>query len=1481
MSKKHLIRTSALALTIAALPLGASVFSQNIPVAYADGNTTGNNGGSNSAGHKVGAEYLRYPSYDWGDNYCYTGLRIFVAPMHGFADDELDRAYKNFSRYKQYSLYAISGDSTFFTAADNGKLGYYNTNDKMIYPIKSGQILDKVENKIDTSGNISFSGTWKFEQILGANSGANPWMYSPQTKYDGKIPSNLSDLANWLNNQFNARLVSGELDLDEMLSKYEKLLKDSGVDTTNFPKTSDAFDMENWSIIVEPVFFASHFDDSPFKVNDAVALSYQDVFYPLNHALSYQAQDGTIAQSRSDGIPKIIDNTIRNFYADFDTTDFNGNTVSVRKGANGIGDATYGGISFYVTTGELRTGMPEIDINRNISVYSDNVKAASSTGLTANPSIRTGDASGSGFNNGNGWITITRPKTGQSVSQCNIQGMSDASSILGTTYWWGSNSEKTQFYNDAVETQGADKGRIKGLGRTNTVTTASDKNDAYTRLTGTDTSAFTGNTGNSDDDYILVESASAIVKSNTGTNRDLDKIDDFSVDSNAYGVKSVAIPVLTGKEIGVDNATKYVRSIGSSYSAKLTRGNNDITLTTGDDNILTGVASAFESDISSRDIADVQQHNYRVNPDNNAVENIIGNSITSNLDNADTGIRYNMKTGTYQGKPNGASKKSGIGVSLQFFVPDEKVTTYSQRIVRNTDGSVDVENADSNTYSIYKDSNYVDVGNSSQDKAIYVLAIPNTAANEALGVTASTGGASKLADTLFTAKATYARESGQADFIGVLNSDSLWSTVDYKLRSAEGALSENSEALTIVANGEDSRIYTGACTDTANGAFVGYSVYVIEDNLVTQPQSVEMILEAQRLNYVYPSLLGESSGYLLKTVGSDSIQSNDYHITNTNEYGGTLVSDQRRHDTMYSLLYAHKAVIGNLEHNVIFDNESNVIKTFTKTAGGNVANNEHATASFAVNLSRGAFGDSYVASSISSRGSFEDDYVRDVLGMTIGSKGSNTSGINSGETALYKTGSDKFRWSCDKSAFRTMTNSFGYGVSGGLGSAWNRLYFSPWADGEAQDNAGYDVSESIYRYATMDKSTGSNDSRILTSGRRSASGFNASLFSVESYNDVLKFYPEVAMMAYRYDFKNPQISSIADIVSDRLYVMGEKERSVKPSGLYGINVNNSAPTGINGTVKSDSVAAGSAAKSLSNKFGGLQVLYAGGNVNLAASGNFSIDLSGFVLDQIDKSEDSSLVYEAGTGTYNDVIYDNSDIRSTWGNSASVSLDKYKSWVNTVKSSLSVDVGLQVWNGSSLVREYNGYRASVGQISGGDVEKVESYALTYSNGAVVEDTAYAQLIQAIMNQANVSQAEAKDIFAESGINQSILNSIESSTNGKSGGASGFVNNWYDETVRTFVVRYYRCTPIKIQSVNVSDKIDINAGPSQTGSLFSNGYVGTWTMTVYMNKANASMPSLNIYNPKSPNYGLDSVLIADQPISGADFVIADATTADARR
>ena len=1481
MSKKRLIRTSALALTIAALPLGASVLSQSMPVAYADGNTTGNNGGSNSAGHKVGAEYLRYPSYDWGDNYCYTGLRIFVAPIRGFADDELDRAYSAFASYKQYSLYAISGDLTFFDAANNGKLEYYNANNRMIYPIKSGQILDKVENRIDASGNISFSGTWKFEQIIGANSGANPWMYSPQTKFDGKISANLSDLADWLNLQFNTRLSSGELDLDELLSKYEKILRDSGVDTTNFPKTSNDFSADSWSIIVEPVFFASHFDDSPFKVNDAVALSYQDVFYPLNHALSYQAQDGTIAQSRSDGIPKIIDNTIRNFYADFDVINYDGSTISVRKGANGIGDATYGGISFYINTPELRTGAPEIDINRNISIYGNTLKVASNTGLTGNPSVRTGNTSGSGWNNGNGWVTITRPKTGQSTAQYQVQGNGDVANMLASTYWWGSNSDKIQYYDDAVETQGADKGHIKGLGRTNKVTTASDKIDAYTRLTGTDTSAFTGNTDNSDDDYILVESASAIVKSKTGTNRELSKIDDFTVDSNAYDVKTVAAPVLTGSEVGTDDAKKYTKSIGNSYSAKLVNGNNEITLTTGDNNILSGIASSFEDDISSRDIADVQQHAYRVNPDNNSVENIIGNSITSNLSNDDTGIRYNMKTGTYQGKTNGASKQSGVGVSLQFFVPDEKVTTYSQEIIRSKDGSVEVKNADSKTYSIFKDSNYVDVGTSSQDSAAYVLAIPNTAANEALGVTIASGGASKLADTLFTSKTTYVRESGQADFIGVLNTDKLWSTVDYKLRSAEGALSENSDALTVVAGDGDSRIYTGACSDTANDEFVGYSVYVIRDNMITKPQDVEMILEAQRLNYVYPSLLGETSGYLLKTVGSDSIQSNDYHITNTGEYGGTLVSDQRRHDSQYSLLYAHKAVIGNLEHDIIFDDESNYIKTFTKTGGGNVSGNEHATASFAVNLSRGAFDDAYVASSISSRGEFDDNYVREVLGMSIGNKGNNTSGIGSGETTLYKTGSDKFRWSCDKNAFRTMTNSQGYGVSDGLGSAWNRLYFSPWADGEPQEDAGYNVSESIYRYATMDKTTGENSSKILSNGRRGASGFDYSLFSVESYNDLLKFYPEVAMMAYRYDSRNPQVASIADIVSDRLYVMGEKERSVKPSGLYGVNVNNTTGAGVVGTVKSDSVAAGSGAKALSESFGGLQVIYAGGNVNLAASGNFSIDLSGFVLDQIDSTEDATLVYGAGTGTYKDVVFDNSNLRSTWGNPASASLGKYSAWVNDVKNSLSVDIGLQIKNGANVVREYNGYRASVGKISGGDIQRVESYALTYANGAVVEDTAYAQLIQAIMNQANVSQAEARNIFEESGINQSILNSIESSTNGKSGTANGFTENWYDETVRTFVVRYYQCSPIKIQSVNVSDKIDINAGPSQTGALFSNGYVGTWTMTVYMNKTNASMPSLNIYNPRNPNYNADSVLVAKQPISGADFVISDATTADARR
>ena len=139
--------------------------------------------------------------------------------------------------------------------------------------------------------------------------------------------------------------------------------------------------------------------------------------------------------------------------------------------------------------------------------------------------------------------------------------------------------------------------------------------------------------------------------------------------------------------------------------------------------------------------------------------------------------------------------------------------------------------------------------------------------------------------------------------------------------------------------------------------------------------------------------------------------------------------------------------------------------------------------------------------------------------------------------------------------------------------------------------------------------------------------------------------------------------------------------------------------------------------------------------------------------------------------------------------------------------------------------------------------------------------------------------------------SILEAIESSTDSDNGSEVVGIygdKKWYDEEVRSFVIREYNTTPLKIDNILVSDKVDITAGPSQTGDtaadLFANGYRATWSATIYLNKTNSAYPDMVAYNPTMGNLTAaiesGSVLAYGLKINGADFVISDATTSDMR-
>lgn len=156
-----------------------------------------------------------------------------------------------------------------------------------------------------------------------------------------------------------------------------------------------------------------------------------------------------------------------------------------------------------------------------------------------------------------------------------------------------------------------------------------------------------------------------------------------------------------------------------------------------------------------------------------------------------------------------------------------------------------------------------------------------------------------------------------------------------------------------------------------------------------------------------------------------------------------------------------------------------------------------------------------------------------------------------------------------------------------------------------------------------------------------------------------------------------------------------------------------------------------------------------------------------------------------------------------------------------------------------------------------------------------------------NPSNAQLSEAADLLEKSDIFKSMLSAIESYSDedNLSSAVDAFGGEkWYDEEVRSFVIREFHTTPLTVDNILISDKIDINAGSSQTGSLFKNGYKAQWGMTLYLKTAPSTNSSMAVYTPKRDNLdsvmGSGSVLTRDVPITGADFVISDATTADMR-
>lgn len=1409
VSKRFINFVSALTLTVVSVSNCYSIGTFSPMVSYAEGSTSSGGGTSAPSGDNVTGYTLDYN----GQSNC-VGVRIYLAKSTIYRDGLSRNKMHYLDTYKQYALYEFTGEYANKVYNQGFSINYYAKDDNGCH----FQNLDR--NQLmpfgdEGSGNLNDTG-WNFKELFGDNSVG---VTNPPFKYTGG-DIGMETLVEWSNAQLGDLT---EEQLEYFLSKYNEKLGNP----EELPKNLYDFVSGEWSIIVEPLLLLGL--DSNY-----CAVSLNDFFRPqdldeatvVNH-LGYDCSYNSIWGSKKEnggnlynlavqtmsGIPRMVIDTLSKYYADFTT--WQGVVV------NGNTDGVYlSGFGVYATNDRFSlNALSQHKINKNIAIYSDKLSPNGDIKSSVNSLDMSTDVSGRGYNGGYGQTVFAKKKNSDET-------LTAYSSDDATVEAFNSDVAENEYYSsDWYYNPDNPISKIK------TTTKASDKADAMQKLTGTDSNAMS-------DNYILMHYYASTC----------DYFAQGEDVSGLYaGVDSDNLNFYTS-EVSLDSNNIDTYTFGSNYAVKMGYGDSDnVSLA----NIAGDIASNIASSASTKGVRSIANSPvpYGVS-DADSISNITMNMATAGLDKSQIRVSKNDKYGASQTAKNNSNNATRVGISMELMIPDEKVSSTLQTIHRDNDGNITRGTSQTEEYSVYTGSGEYTIDTSGVNTK-YAVVFPNTDANS--GYNSST-------------------EEGINNFISGVFSDNMINTT-YNTVDSINLIRSNLHLNTDIEGYEVCPIYdTGSgikVGSTADGdKYTGYSIYIIDDSLEVKPQEVEMSLYAHEINYVYPTLLGDTEGHLVKTAYTrDGSYLADYNIIKNSNYGGNVIGSTAI-ASRFNILY--NTMTG------VFQPEAVDPKYF----------NEPSVLNHALNLNRSVYDNSIVASSFAPDNElFTRDYIENTLGLRVGNSSVPTGASNT----IIKVGSgrDQFRWGCDKSfVYTDATGTRSYSVS-------------PYLDGSRREDTGYNITESVYKYNAMsDIPSGRNESGVIAVESAIPDRLGYTVIARESYNDKeLKFTPEYPMTAYYYDSTQDTIDiNIADILNGSadakikkgsIYVIGDYERTVVPSGMYGMQVR-AGSGNLNGRVQSDTMATGSGAKDLSSRLGNLPVVYSGGNISLSSSCDFDIDVSGFVLDMLDKNIDD-------TDFYNSLIADGSNLKVDWGNTGYDAMNEFNDWVSEVKSSIAVDISLKTYNNTSLVNTYSGYRVSSGSITGGDIEMAESkaFAIKFANGGVVRDSAFNALITAIADQYygshdSVAFDKAVDLFNSSDIAKTMIDSVESidTPNNNSGDTP-----WYDEQVRTFVIRYFKCTPLRISNILLSDKLDIKSGPSQTVGtngveLFTNGYTAKWYANVYLNKTNSAMPNIALYNPSNPlslgdaiNSG--SVLVAEQHIDGADFIISDATTSDARR
>lgn len=719
----------------------------------------------------------------------------------------------------------------------------------------------------------------------------------------------------------------------------------------------------------------------------------------------------------------------------------------------------------------------------------------------------------------------------------------------------------------------------------------------------------------------------------------------------------------------------------------------------------------------------------------------------------------------------------------------------------------------------------------------------------------------------------------------------------------------------------------------------GYTAYVfritVDGTPVGDPptdqklvKTNELTLQDYELSVVYPNLIGNTTDYTYAITTNNKSKYGAYTIANTVTLGG----DKNK-------LFG---ISGDASVELYDNNESYRDKIVSPINGtkANVNTNDRKYINYAYEISRQSFRDERIASGISyTRGSSSNGYqfATSYLGLSTGvvpkegNKKLTADGDIRNSVALFSRLQSVMQMSSSDNhathpfMYARRINSNGKVDATTVGNVTFSSVKFAWQDrankyqSKAIDLAKVDAS------TRLDASVRAQDNKLTYRGVYLDNHVNTEKDEFKN-GIVSNFYPEVRMYMQTHDSDLANISDTKQIASGvGVLTMGEEKRVAQNNSMYVTKIymeNDKDP--VTGTIYSDTMSTGSQAE---NSAGTDPVIYAGSDITLNVDTNFSMSIYGYAVDGIHKEvntadadkktrgkadsiSDETMTYgvdDSGnpiTVRYSDIVKSNEDLDRAWGNknnSAQLFAD-YKTYVKNMldPDNIGVDVKLTVSGDSSYVtKEYNDFTCDLAnQISTNKAKPTQQYVypLEIEDGKVNTETVYYKaLIEQIKKDYGCNSfADAEKVFNESGMVESYIKGIESSNSefnksqtaleaGDDGKQTEVPNkHWYDEEVRTIVVRRYATENVKFGGAVLQDKIDYGAAPTSTGNSYKT-VTGTWEVTLYFKNLNNYFGGDGqVYNPSNPSgtrqTGINSLNIfaPSMKLTGADFKIPSSST-----